>query len=94
VLLAENDRSPVQAFRLGERVWGTQFHPEATAAILEDLVRARREVLLREAGGQARGEARYGEILRSLTPSPWGGRLLRRFVQRCLRTNPEYTASE
>ncbi len=29
VRLATSDRCPVQAFRLGRRVWGVQFHPEA-----------------------------------------------------------------
>jgi GMP synthase (glutamine-hydrolysing) len=86
--LAENDRSPIQAFRIGERVWGTQFHPEGTAAILEDLVRARREVLLSDAGGGSRGEARYREILLGLAPSAWGGRLLDRFVHECSTTEP------
>lgn len=29
--LAESDRCPYQAFRVGEYAWGVQFHPEATA---------------------------------------------------------------
>ncbi|MFG1827134.1 type 1 glutamine amidotransferase [Microbispora bryophytorum] len=29
VWLAETERCPYQAFRLGERAWGVQFHPEA-----------------------------------------------------------------
>ncbi|MGW2189385.1 type 1 glutamine amidotransferase [Streptomyces sp. NPDC001719] len=29
--LAESDRSPYQAFRVGETAWGVQFHPEAAA---------------------------------------------------------------
>ncbi|WP_019546056.1 type 1 glutamine amidotransferase [Streptomyces sulphureus] len=32
VWLAESERCPVQAFRVGERAWGVQFHPEADAA--------------------------------------------------------------
>lgn len=32
VLLMRSERCPVQAFRVGERAWGVQFHPEATAA--------------------------------------------------------------
>jgi GMP synthase (glutamine-hydrolysing) len=34
VLLARNDAAP-QAFRLGARVWGVQFHPEVTRQMLE-----------------------------------------------------------
>ncbi|MGP3535928.1 glutamine amidotransferase-related protein [Microbacterium sp. RD1] len=30
VLLAENEACPVQAYRVGERLWATQFHPEPT----------------------------------------------------------------
>jgi GMP synthase (glutamine-hydrolysing) len=35
VRLAESDACPVQAFRVGERAWGVQFHPEAGAGRLE-----------------------------------------------------------
>lgn len=38
VVLAHNEHWPYQAFRLGERIWGTQFHPEFTPAILENLI--------------------------------------------------------
>ncbi len=31
VRLAESDACPVQAFRVGERAWGVQFHPEVGA---------------------------------------------------------------
>lgn len=30
--LAESERCPIQAFRVGEHAWGVQFHPEATPA--------------------------------------------------------------
>ncbi|MFF3753224.1 type 1 glutamine amidotransferase [Streptomyces sp. NPDC002018] len=34
VHLAQNERCPVQAFRVGARAWGLQFHPEADAGRL------------------------------------------------------------
>lgn len=34
VLLAENDAAP-QGYRLGERTWGVQFHPEVTRHMLD-----------------------------------------------------------
>ena len=34
VLLATSTDHPVQAFRIGERAWGVQFHPEADAAMV------------------------------------------------------------
>jgi len=79
LVLAGNDTSPVQAFRVGARVWGVQFHPEATPAILEDLIRERRELL---------GPA-YCSALEGLSPTPRGRELLMRFVQ--LGCTPPYS---
>ena len=31
MLLASNDGCPVQAYRVGDRLYATQFHPEPTA---------------------------------------------------------------
>lgn len=31
--LMRSEKCPYQAFRVGERAWGVQFHPEATAAV-------------------------------------------------------------
>jgi GMP synthase (glutamine-hydrolysing) len=76
VVLAGNGMSPVQAFRMGARVWGVQFHPEASPAILEDLIRARRELLQAERGGCSEYRAR----LDGLGPTPMGQQLLMRFV--------------
>jgi GMP synthase-like glutamine amidotransferase len=36
VLLAGSTACPHQAFRLGERAWGMQFHPEVTEGIIRD----------------------------------------------------------
>lgn len=36
LLLASSPACPHQAFRIGERAWGTQFHPEVTAGIIRD----------------------------------------------------------
>lgn len=35
-LLASSPACPHQAFRIGHRAWGTQFHPEVTAGIIRD----------------------------------------------------------
>src|SRR5690606_32543938 len=34
VLLARGDDEPYQAFRIGERAWGVQFHPEFSAGAM------------------------------------------------------------
>lgn len=39
VLLATGDRYPHQAFRLGDRAWGLQYHPEVTLADFEAWMR-------------------------------------------------------
>ena len=45
VALARNDNCAHQAFSLGERIWGTQFHPEFTPAIMQRLISALAAVL-------------------------------------------------
>ena len=53
-LLASSSACPHQAFRIGSRAWGTQFHPEVTEAIIRDwcnwdpLTRERSEELVAE----------------------------------------------
>lgn len=37
-ILAFNDHSPVQAFRIGHKIHGVQFHPEVTAPIMRDMI--------------------------------------------------------
>lgn len=39
VSLATGGACPIQAFRIGERVYATQFHPEATLDIVRDWIR-------------------------------------------------------
>lgn len=64
VHLAGNEVTPVQAFRVGRMVWGVQFHPEATTAILDRLIRLRRETLERDL------------LRRGVTPDGHVGRIL------------------
>jgi GMP synthase (glutamine-hydrolysing) len=88
VLLAGNECAPIQAFRIGARVWGVQFHPEATAGILRELILLRRERL--DAEARARGEDPEGHVesllqrLERFDPLP-ARRLLAGFVRLCLR---------
>ncbi|MGH9749668.1 MAG: glutamine amidotransferase-related protein [Candidatus Polarisedimenticolia bacterium] len=86
VRLAGNANSAVQAFRAAPGIWGVQFHPEATPAILDILIRLRRERLEREAAAPARhGPGRVDRLLRGLDgfdPLP-SRRLLDNFVRFC-----------
>ena len=49
MLLAASTRYPHQAFRLGDRAWGLQFHIECDTAMIADWA-ARRRPLLAELG--------------------------------------------
>lgn len=49
VPLAQNDHWAYQAFKLGARIWGTQFHPEFTPEIISNLIYALASTLPPEA---------------------------------------------
>ena len=49
VPLAQNDHWAYQAFKLGDRIWGTQFHPEFTPEIMANLIHALASTLPPEA---------------------------------------------
>ncbi len=71
--LASSDADPNQAFAVGERAWGVQFHPEFDADVVRSYLTARRELLL--------GEGFDPEALgRAASDSPHGAALLRRFA--------------
>jgi GMP synthase (glutamine-hydrolysing) len=55
VLLASSHLYPHQAFRLGARAWGVQFHPEVTPEMVDRFVAAG-ESEARDFGGAAGGE--------------------------------------
>ena len=86
VRLAGNDSASVQAFRVAARVWGVQFHPEATPAILRKLIELRRDRLLEDARRYGRPvEGQIEGLLRGLErfdPGP-AGRLLYNFLATC-----------
>jgi GMP synthase (glutamine-hydrolysing) len=74
VRLAESDLDPVQAFAVGERAWGVQFHPEFDAATTRAYITARRDKL--------RGEGLDADaLLAGVRETPGGPRLLRRFAE-------------
>lgn len=73
VHLASAELDPHHAFRIGERTWGVQFHPEFDAAALVTYL-ARRADLIREEGGDP-------ELLaRRVEETPSGDELLARFA--------------
>lgn len=76
VPLAGSDADPHQAFAVGDRAWGVQFHPEFDAATIRGYLEARRADLQRE-GLDA------DALLARVREAPAGPRLLRRFAALC-----------
>jgi GMP synthase (glutamine-hydrolysing) len=74
VRLAESDLDPVQAFRVGERAWGVQFHPEFDAQTARSYIAARRDKLRTEGLDP-------DALLTGVRDTPGGPRILRRFAE-------------
>jgi GMP synthase (glutamine-hydrolysing) len=74
VHLASAVMDPHHAFRIGERAWGIQFHPEFDAQALRTYIERRTDLI--------RGEGGDPELLaRRVEDTPSGGELLARFAQ-------------
>jgi len=76
VLLAASAHDAHQAFRIGTRAWGVQFHPEFDARIMRAYVQERQSVL-REEGIDVES------LLRGVVETPAASGVLRRFAALC-----------
>jgi len=72
--LAGSETDPNQAFAVGERSWGVQFHPEFDADVMRGYLEGRRE-LLRQEGMDAE------RLLAEVRETPEAASLLRRFAE-------------
>ncbi|MEZ3159032.1 GMP synthase [Microbacterium sp. BWT-B31] len=83
VLLATSQTCPVQAYRVGDRLWATQFHPEPTAKAFTE-----RMAVYRDDGYFASDdfEAISGRVLAASVTEPV--RSLRAFARRVLVDQP------
>jgi GMP synthase (glutamine-hydrolysing) len=82
IVLATNAGTEVQAFSIGDRVWGVQFHPELTRPLMEMYVEARMQHVKDDA--LRRGvdpETALAEVRARMRETPRGPELLRRFVE-------------
>lgn len=71
--LAASDVDPNQAFAVGPRAWGVQFHPEFDADVMRGYLEGRRELL--------RGEGLDADrLLAEVREAPEAASLLRRFA--------------
>jgi GMP synthase (glutamine-hydrolysing) len=80
-ILASTQQTPVQAFLLGERAWGVQFHPEMTGETIRLYVEGRTPQIAADA--ERRGLDPSREVSRVKTgvrETPAGPALLRRFI--------------
>jgi len=74
ILLAGSEFEPHQAFRIGERAWGVQFHPEFSASVVRAYIQDRHQQLLQEHLDPRR-------LSETVEPTPEAASLLARFVQ-------------
>jgi GMP synthase (glutamine-hydrolysing) len=77
-VLARSEKDACQAFRWREAVWGVQFHPEFSTALMRSYIHARREALTTEG-------TCHRSLLKSVRPAPQARRVLRRFVRHARR---------
>ena len=76
VLLAASVHDAHHAFRIGERAWGVQFHPEFTARVMRTYVQVRQEALRAEGFD-------VDALLRDVVETPAASAVLRRFAALC-----------
>ncbi|RLU03996.1 MAG: glutamine amidotransferase [Ketobacter sp.] len=75
-LLASNQYEPHQAYRVGERAWGVQFHPEFTADIMRGYIFEAYEKLLA-------AQIPVKKLLAGVTHADANQHLIQRFVDLC-----------
>jgi GMP synthase (glutamine-hydrolysing) len=67
-LLAETDKEPIAAFRLGKKTWAVQFHPEFDADVMRTYLRERADLVRGEGGDPVHllkgvREVRSGDVI-------------------------------
>jgi GMP synthase (glutamine-hydrolysing) len=63
---------PNQAFRIGEKVWGLQFHPEFDKEVVQAYIEYHREMLIKEGKNPE-------QLIRNNEETEFGRKILRRF---------------
>ncbi|MCY4264791.1 MAG: glutamine amidotransferase [Gammaproteobacteria bacterium] len=72
--LADNEHDPNQAFRIGEWIWGIQFHPEFSAEVTRAYIKER----MKEITGEGLDPIL---LLRKVVATPTSASLLHQFVE-------------
>lgn len=83
VALAHNDHCAYQAFRLGDRIWGTQFHAEFTPTITENMIHSLTSILPPEVFPRWRPDEQplRDWLLATVRDTPAARRCLENFVR-------------
>lgn len=82
VTLVQNDHWECQAFVIGDRIWGTQFHSEFTLQIVQDLIHALTSVLPTEVfPRRPEGQPVREWLLSTVQEAPKARRCLENFVR-------------
>lgn len=82
VTLVQNDHWECQAFVIGDRIWGTQFHSEFTTQIVQDLIHSLTSVLLPEVfPRRPEGRPVREWLLSTVQEAPMARRCLENFVR-------------
>ena len=82
VTLAQNDHWEYQAFMIGDRIWGTQFHSEFTPQIVQDLIHSLTPVLPPEVfHRRPDGRPVCEWLLSTVQEAPMARRCLENFVR-------------
>ncbi len=87
VRLASNGWDANQAFRIGARAWGVQFHPEFDSEIVRSYIAFDRKMLAAE--GQD-----PDTLEKTAADNPLGARLLSRFAALCRKTDDGGSAQQ
>jgi GMP synthase (glutamine-hydrolysing) len=74
IRLGWSQDDPNQAFRIGEKVWSLQFHPEFDLEIVQTYIEYHREALIQEGKNP-------DELIRHSEDTDYGREILRRFAQ-------------
>jgi GMP synthase (glutamine-hydrolysing) len=81
-LLAFNQHSPIQAFRIGKS-WGIQFYPELTPALFSKLLSGRVKSFF--ADDQKEEANKLSKVIEAIRPCPQAVSVLSRFILHCVK---------
>ncbi|MFA6048122.1 MAG: gamma-glutamyl-gamma-aminobutyrate hydrolase family protein [Parcubacteria group bacterium] len=80
IILAHNQHSPIQAFRVGKS-WGIQFHPELSPPMFRQLLKGRIKRLI--ADNEHNEAKKLERVMAGIRDCPMAVEILRKFILHC-----------